>query len=960
MKTFAPLPFGFYPFWFWNDRLSEDEIRWQIAEMADKGIRGFFVHPRQGLKQPYLSDAFFRMVAVAVEAAEQHGLRAHLYDEYPYPSGVAGGEVILGNPEFHATILVQKTYDVGGGDVYLELPAGKVLSCVICPLRDGRADWSDPLDARESVGVVLAEETYSEMGLTRYNRKRYFATVPTPTLAITLPEGEWRVFVSVQTLVERHKYWWNFVDVLNPDAIAAFLQLTHERYYRRFGDRFGTTIPSIFVDETEPRWSARLPEAFRAEYGYELLPLLPALQDADHPKHLQVLADLARLRYKLFCRTFEEPIARWCAEHGLRYSGEKPSLRLSQLRYMDLPGCDAGHTKAGAKMDLLGRMIRGNARAAASAAYFYEKEGALCEAYHSLGWSATLQDIKLIAEALLLMGVPYLVPHGFFYSTHALKKHDAPPTFFFQMPYWALFAHLTRRLDRLTNHLENTFIDAGILLVEPAAGLPTRADLGVYRDVMDVLMEEHREFLHVDTDILQAGTVDNGVVRIRDVTASVVILPPMRIMEPTLELWLAKFERSGGTVLHCGPGQHREAFAHRLRVAAPASLGIEARSGDARKVQVSARRRGDRRLWLLLNTGGEAVDLTLDAGCALREIPLDDALPAMLTPSESGYGRALAPFESVLLEADPAEAPPAPLPPRLRVPIGGPMRVRPQQANLVRMYDWEMTLEDGGETRTVPAVPLANQLDAGKFRFTPVIDQFFGAVPELQLPSMRITYRFAFENAYDGPVELVMEPESLLGEWRITVNDGEPITLADFAPTGAHVRGSLGVDITARLRPGENALLVTVETDRLDGGLRNALYLAGDFGVALGPIRLVPRGEDGGFETWEENGLPFYAGAVDYETTVDLPALPPGDAVLAELAYERPFEEPAEIAFNDGPWRPALWTPRHLLLPTGELREGANRLRLRVYTALARAFEGQWFETAEHEHRDVDATVPSA
>ena len=59
-------PPGFYPFWFWNDTLNEKEIRWQIAQMAEQGIRGFFIHPRQGLKQPYLSDAFFDMVEVAI------------------------------------------------------------------------------------------------------------------------------------------------------------------------------------------------------------------------------------------------------------------------------------------------------------------------------------------------------------------------------------------------------------------------------------------------------------------------------------------------------------------------------------------------------------------------------------------------------------------------------------------------------------------------------------------------------------------------------------------------------------------------------------------------------------------------------------------------------------------------------------------------------------------------------
>ncbi len=63
------VPPGFYPFWFWNDRLSRDEIRWQVEQMAAQGMRGFFIHSRQGLAQPYLSEAFFEMVDAAIEAA---------------------------------------------------------------------------------------------------------------------------------------------------------------------------------------------------------------------------------------------------------------------------------------------------------------------------------------------------------------------------------------------------------------------------------------------------------------------------------------------------------------------------------------------------------------------------------------------------------------------------------------------------------------------------------------------------------------------------------------------------------------------------------------------------------------------------------------------------------------------------------------------------------------------------
>ncbi|MBW7459860.1 glycoside hydrolase, partial [Paenibacillus sepulcri] len=87
-----------HPFWFWNGEMADDQIKRQIGEMADKGVGGFFICPRQGLEVPYLSEQWFQKVRLAVEYAASLGLQAWLYDEYPYPSGIAGGEVTLLHP----------------------------------------------------------------------------------------------------------------------------------------------------------------------------------------------------------------------------------------------------------------------------------------------------------------------------------------------------------------------------------------------------------------------------------------------------------------------------------------------------------------------------------------------------------------------------------------------------------------------------------------------------------------------------------------------------------------------------------------------------------------------------------------------------------------------------------------------------------------------------------------------
>ncbi|MCL2641769.1 MAG: hypothetical protein FWD53_13045, partial [Phycisphaerales bacterium] len=180
----TPMKPGIYPFWFLNARLSADEIRQQIREMAAQGIRGFYLHSRQGLEQPYLSESFFQMLDVAIEEAEKLGMSVNLYDEFPYPSGIAGGEVTLGNPQFQATHLQPVTFECNEGFLRRSFPKGKLLSCQAVPLRDGKKIWEEKRDLMGHSGMAMDNESFFNFGdgLSAYNHKRYFASGPRPTL----------------------------------------------------------------------------------------------------------------------------------------------------------------------------------------------------------------------------------------------------------------------------------------------------------------------------------------------------------------------------------------------------------------------------------------------------------------------------------------------------------------------------------------------------------------------------------------------------------------------------------------------------------------------------------------------------------------------------------------------------------------------------------------------------------
>ena len=80
------------PFWSWNGKLCETELRRQIRIFREMGYAGFFMHSRSGLNTEYLGREWFDSVRACIDEARIQGLEAWLYDEDRYASGSGGGE----------------------------------------------------------------------------------------------------------------------------------------------------------------------------------------------------------------------------------------------------------------------------------------------------------------------------------------------------------------------------------------------------------------------------------------------------------------------------------------------------------------------------------------------------------------------------------------------------------------------------------------------------------------------------------------------------------------------------------------------------------------------------------------------------------------------------------------------------------------------------------------------------
>ena len=87
------------PFWAWNGKLDDEELKRQISVFQKMGLGGFHMHVRTGLDSPYLSDDFMEHINCCIEEAREKKMLAWLYDEDRWPSGTAGGKVTKNQPQ---------------------------------------------------------------------------------------------------------------------------------------------------------------------------------------------------------------------------------------------------------------------------------------------------------------------------------------------------------------------------------------------------------------------------------------------------------------------------------------------------------------------------------------------------------------------------------------------------------------------------------------------------------------------------------------------------------------------------------------------------------------------------------------------------------------------------------------------------------------------------------------------
>lgn len=987
------LKLGIQPFWFWNGDMQPDEIQRQIREMHDKGLSGFLIHPRQGMEIPYLSESFFDRVKLAVDTAASLDMEVWLYDEFPYPSGVGAGTVTVDHPEFLCTCL-QKNSGIfpENTECRIAAPWGKVLLAAAYPTNGTQTRWDRPLDLSSAVGVSYGENIFQLSGMTKYTRKRFFQGIQQQEILTRLPAtgiqgfSSWKVYLVTQGVMRHFKYFETFVDPLQKEAVQCFLKNVHERYKAHVGYAFGKTIKGFFSDEVtafppELPWSRILPDLVKERHGIDLTAGLPALFEDMGPDTEKVRYAWRETCCHAFMESYDRQVADWCHQNGLLYIGEKPILRSEELSLVDIPGIDTGHTKADELQDLFPVSYRANPKIASSAAHFYHKPAALCESFHSIGWSMTIQDMKTIYDYLTALGVGFHVTHAAYYTTDSLRKHDAPPSMFYQMPWWRDSGTLSELVKCEDAYLTGTERTVDCLVMDPIESIwastieEEETKKQKFAEVGRALLAAHLDFYVIDPHLFSDARIERQdgktVLVIENESFHVLVLPYMTALDGQAADKLWEFIQAGGCAVFAGAVPRREIdgsipenlknlfsdhsgemsfnrsyytdniceMVSKVRENAPDPVQITVQPEDTGFLVVRGQDPCGKDRIFAANVGAQKRDVTISLHGRV-------------------YKKTFCPLESMFLSEEDAEKTPEK---KVHVlPLDGKWRIETERKNILRFGDALLETADGQRTRAGLYPAVNEYMDAG-VRISVQTAPYFGCPYELSFPAFHNSYTMTFDCSLPTSemeeILFVTEPGTFSGNVQIDVN-GKIIPSDAFRIQEVYLPSNCCALIGPYLKNGRNRITIQVQGTRPEDGIRNPLYLAGNFAVygsTDGIPCLQPRKTEGMIGDLVSCGLPYYAGTIHYFRKMNASCLVgenPGKEDSIPITLPEWVSDAVHLFVNGEEIGTCTFSPYRFLLPKKILKE-ENEIRIDWDTTMIGLFEGQYYDPVHKCNRDI-------
>lgn len=608
------------PFWFWNDDLNEPEIKRQIHDFCDKGVKGFVIHPRIGIPKEieYLSDRFMELVKFAVLEAKSLGMKVVLYDEAMYPSGSAHGMVVKNNPEYASK--------------GLQMIENKCCGRTIVSLKE--------YDKEKIVAVLavkkISDKDIEKASITKIEPMNGEVVFDAPA------NEEWSILLFVETFSKGHIRGIHFgeddkepeappaSDLLNPEAMKEFIKLTHERYYEVLKEEFGKTIIAMFTDEPSilgrggkkglKSWTSNFLNYYIEQGNSELdLPLLWF--------NAGEASDTARRKYndavnKMLETTYYKQVFDWCDKHNIDLTGHPHEPDdIGYLKYFHTPAQDLVFRWVAPEngLNLEGAQSTIGKCSSDSARHRNRRrngnECLACCGKNSVEWSLTADDMKWYLDWLFVRGVNLLYPHAFFYSIKGDRRiGERPPDVGPNNIWWPHYNIISTYMKRMSWLMTDSYNTTPIAVLCEHNHLSWR--------ITKPLFENQLEFNYLEDEIFisDSAEIKDGEIVISKQKYKVLIIDDVESIDKDNTDKLQKFIDMGGHVILHNPENKKvnvkgiEQIQNVEQLVSTVDSLIKRRVeslNKAKGLRVSHVVKGNLDFYLLVNEGEENIDTVL-------------------------------------------------------------------------------------------------------------------------------------------------------------------------------------------------------------------------------------------------------------------------------------------------------------------------------------------------------------
>jgi len=529
------------PLWFWNDphptTAGIDEIMTKCRDAS--GYYGFGILPMVA-PEKYLSEEYFARYGDALRRAAALGMKMCLYDEYWFPSGSAGGQFRKRFPDLTLKTLAMRADDVQGPKTYRGAVGEGALMGI----------------------VAMNSATRERLDITRHADKA-------GKLTYEVPAGSWKImfFTCRKTDLD-------LMDYLNPEAVRGFLQITHERYYKQFPEHFGTTIDSVFYDEPPlyraNTWTSDFNNKFQAKYGYNPVPLYPALWMDIGQETATARNALFGFRADLFATLYIKSMNDWCRAHKVQLTGHMDQEQvqnptcisgdlLKVFKHQDIPGIDEVFAY---------RRTQRAYKLISSSAYNWDKPLVMSESYGGIN-NMPVDILYRMAMDEYAKGINLLVPHAVWYDPEPRRVVFQPELSYRHSRYGPALPEFNRYVGRLNLLLQHGRHVADVAVLYPIAtlhagyrfdaGNPYDGGLPVpeadYLDVGEMLALHARHdftFLHPEA-LDERCVVKDNCLRLENKNNweeyRVLVLPGMKVIHLSNLEKVRRFYDAGGAII---------------------------------------------------------------------------------------------------------------------------------------------------------------------------------------------------------------------------------------------------------------------------------------------------------------------------------------------------------------------------------------------------------------------------